>query len=127
MDTQKLQAFATAVGTDIKNLNNEVKTKVTLAEVKQEITNATNGAVTLQSVTDQINTAKAELKEEIMGPDVPEQLNTMKEIADKLAQSGQDTNGAVVQAVASAKSELNGRIDAIANADLVATYNQAKA
>lgn len=127
MDTQKLQAFATAVGTDIKKLNNEVKTKVTLAEVKQEITNATSGTITSQDVANQIDAAKAIWKTEILGEGVPEELDTIKEVVAKLGETGQDTNGAVIKAVADAKTELNGRIDTFANVDLVAAYNAAKA
>lgn len=122
MDTQRLQDFATAVGTDIKTLRGDVATKVTLADVKQEITNANNGVATTQEVTRQIEA----LKTEILGDGVPEELNTLKEIAEELSRSGQDTNGAVVQAVADAKTELNGRIDSIANIDLMTIYNSAK-
>ena len=52
-----------------------------------------------------------------------ERFDTLKEIADHIANLNGDTGGAVVQKIA----DLGNRIDSIANLDLVATYNQAKA
>ena len=93
MDTTKLTAFAQAVGVD----------------------NAT--------ITQLIEQAKTAVKNEILGEGVSEDLNTLKEIADKIASMSGSTESAVLQKI----SELGTRIDNIANLDLVTVYNQAKA
>ena len=106
MDTTKLIAFAQAVGVDIK-------------ELKQLL----NGKIDNATVTQLIEQAKTAVKNEILGEGVSEDLNTLKEIADKIASMSGDTQSAVVQKI----SDLGTRIDNIANLDLVATYNAAKA
>ena len=106
MDTSKLIAFAQAVGVDIK-------------ELKQLL----NGKIDNATVTQLIEQAKTAVKNEILGDGVSEDLNTLKEIADKIASMSGDTQSAVVQKI----SDLGTRIDNIANLDLVATYNAAKA
>lgn len=106
MDTSKLIAFAQAVGVDIK-------------ELKQLL----NGKIDNATVTQLIEQAKTAVKNEILGEGVSEDLNTLKEIAEKIASMSGDTEGAVVQKLA----DLGRRIDEFANLDLVATYNAAKA
>lgn len=106
MDTTKLTAFAQAVGVDIK-------------ELKQLL----NGKIDNATVTQLIEQAKTAVKSEILGEGVPENLDTLKEIAEKIAAMSGDTEGAVVQKLA----DLGRRIDEFANLDLVATYNAAKA
>ena len=106
MDTTKLTAFAQAVGVDIK-------------ELKQLL----NGKVDNATVTQLIEQAKTAVKNDILGEGVPENLDTLKEIAQKIAAMSGDTEGAVVQKLA----DLGRRIDEFANLDLVATYNAAKA
>lgn len=106
MDTTKLTAFAQAVGVDIK-------------ELKQLL----NGKVDNATVAQLIEQAKIAVKNEILGEGVSEDLNTLKEIADKIASMSESTESAVLQKI----SELGTRIDNIANLDLVATYNAAKA
>lgn len=106
MDTTKLTAFAQAVGVDIK-------------ELKQLL----NGKIDNATVTQLIEQAKTAVKNEILGDGVSEDLNTLKEIADKIASMSGDTQSAVVQKI----SDLGTRIDNIANLDLVTVYNQAKA
>ena len=106
MDTTKLTAFAQAVGVDIK-------------ELKQLL----NGKIDNATVTQLIEQAKIAVKNEILGEGVSEDLNTLKEIAEKIASMSGDTEGAVVQKLA----DLGRRIDEFANLDLVATYNAAKA
>lgn len=106
MDTTKLTAFAQAVGVDVK-------------ELKQLL----NGKVDNATVTQLIEQAKIAVKNEILGEGVSEDLNTLKEIADKIASMSGSTESAVLQKI----SELGTRIDNIANLDLVATYNAAKA
>ena len=106
MDTTKLTAFAQAVGIDIK-------------ELKQLL----NGKVDNATVTQLIEQAKTAVKNDILGEGVPENLDTLKEIAEKISSMSGDTEGAVVQKLA----DLGRRIDEFANLDLVATYNAAKA
>ena len=106
MDTTKLTAFAQAVGVDIK-------------ELKQLL----NGKVDNATVTQLIEQAKTAVKNEILGEGVSEDLNTLKEIADKIASMSGSTESAVLQKI----SELGTRLDSFANLDLVATYNAAKA
>nr|DAR76938.1 MAG TPA: hypothetical protein [Caudoviricetes sp.] len=106
MDTTKLTAFAQAVGVDIK-------------ELKQLL----NGKIDNATVTQLIEQAKTAVKNDILGEGVPENLDTLKEIAEKIASMSGDTEGAVVQKLA----DLGRRIDEFANLDLVATYNAAKA
>ena len=106
MDTTKLTAFAQAVGVDIK-------------ELKQLL----NGKIDNATVTQLIEQAKTAVKAEILGDGVPENLDTLKEIAEKIASMSGSTESAVLQKI----SELGTRIDNIANLDLVTVYNQAKA
>lgn len=106
MDTTKLTAFAQAVGVDIK-------------ELKQLL----NGKIDNATVTQLIEQAKTAVKNDILGEGASEDLNTLKEIAEKIASMSGDTEGAVVQKLA----DLGRRIDEFANVDLVATYNAAKA
>lgn len=106
MDTTKLTAFAQAVGEDNKKVNEELKTKVSTSDMNQAISQA-----------------KSEVKAEILGEGTPENLDTLKEIADKITSMGEDTNGALLGKI----TEVGGRVDQIANLDLVATYNAAKA
>ena len=106
MDTSKLIAFAQALGVDYKALKQLIDTK---------IDNAT--------VTQLIEQAKIAVKADILGDGVPENLNTLKELAEEIAKMSGSTEGAVVQKLA----DLGRRIDEFVNLDLVATYNAAKA
>ena len=106
MDTTKLTAFAQAVGIDIK-------------ELRQLL----NGKIDNATVTQLIEQAKTAVKNDILGEGVSEDLNTLKEIADKIASMSGSTESAVLQKI----SELGTRIDNIANLDLVTVYNSAKA
>ena len=82
-----------------------------------------NGKIDNATVTQLIEQAKTAVKNDILGEGVPENLDTLKEIAEKIAAMSGDTEGAVVQKLA----DLGRRIDDFANLDLVATYNAAKA
>lgn len=106
MDTSKLIAFAQALGADNKVMKQLVDTKIDNATLIQAI-----------------EQAKTAVKNDILGNGVPENLDTLKEIAEKIASMSGDTEGAVVQKLA----DLGRRIDEFANLDLVATYNAAKA
>lgn len=106
MDTSKLIAFAQALGADNKTIMQLIATKVDTT-----------------TLTQAIEQAKTAVKAEILGEGVPENLDTLKEIAEKISSMSGDTEGAVVQKLA----DLGRRIDEFANLDLVATYNAAKA
>ncbi|MBF9687078.1 hypothetical protein IAI39_11320, partial [Streptococcus pseudopneumoniae] len=95
-----------AVGEDNKKVNEELKTKVSTSDMNQAITRA-----------------KSEVKAEILGEGTPENLDTLKEIADKITSMGEDANGALLGKI----TEVGGRVGQIANLDLVAIYNAAKA
>lgn len=106
MAENKLEAVVVAIGTDIKNLRKAINDK----EV--------NAGITEQ----QLNEAIQRVKADILGEGVPENLDTLKEIADKIATLGGDTSGAIVAKL----TELGLKIDAVADVDYLATYNQAK-
>lgn len=106
MDTTKLTEFAQALGVD---------NKIMMHLIGAKIDNAT--------LTQAIEQAKTAVKAEILGEGVPENLDTLKEIAEEIAKLSGSTEGAVVQKLA----DLGRRIDEFANVDLVATYNAAKA
>ena len=106
MDTTKLIEFARALGVDHKKLENLINTKIDNTTLMQAI-----------------EQAKTAVKNDILGEGVPENLDTLKEIAEEIAKLSGSTEGAVVQKLA----DLGRRIDEFANVDLVATYNAAKA
>ena len=106
MDTSKLIAFASAVGADNKMMKQLIDTKIDNDTLMQAI-----------------EQAKTAVKNDILGDGVPENLDTLKEIAAKIASLSGDVETAVVQKLA----DLGRRIDEFANLDLVATYNAAKA
>lgn len=100
----KLHDFAQAVGADIK-------------EIKASIASKTTG-VTEERLTQAITQVKAD----IIGG-APENLNTLKEIADNIESAGGNTNSGII----SKMTELGTRIDTIEQEDLVNVYNAAKA
>ena len=104
----KLHDFAQAVGADIKEI------KTTLAG------KADKGAtgITEERLTQAINQAKTD----IIG-NAPEELDTLKEIADKISAAGGNTDSGII----SKMTELGTRIDTIEQEDLVSVYNTAKA
>ena len=100
----KLHDFAQAVGADIK-------------EIKASIASKTVG-VSEERLTQAINQAKTD----IIG-NAPEELDTLKEIADKITAAGGNTDSGII----SKMTELGTRIDTIEQEDLVSVYNTAKA
>ena len=108
----KLHDFAQAVGADIKEIKTALAGK------------AEKGEVTANGITqDQLNTAIQGVKTAILGEGVPEELNTLKEIADKISAAGGNTDSGII----SKMTELGTRIDTIEQEDLVSVYNAAKA
>ena len=96
----KLHDFAQAVGADIK-------------EIKASIANKTVG-VSEERLMQAINQAKTD----IIG-NAPEELDTLKEIADKITAAGGNTDSGII----SKMTELGGRLDTIEQEDLVSVYN----
>lgn len=110
LNTEKLTKFAQAVGTDIK----EIKTTLTNKAEKSEIS---QGGITQQ----QLETAIAGVKTAILGEGVPENLDTLKEIAEKI-QAGGSSDSAIVQKL----TELGQKFTDLENTDFVQVYNSAK-
>lgn len=100
----KLHDFAQAVGADIK-------------EIKASIASKAVG-ISEERLTQAITQAKAD----IIGG-APEELDTLKEIADKITAAGGNTDSGII----SKMTELGGRLDTIEQEDLVSVYNTAKA
>nr|DAN53965.1 MAG TPA: Heat shock factor-binding protein 1 helix, Nucleus, TRANSCRIPTION.8A [Caudoviricetes sp.] len=100
----KLHDFAQAVGADIKEIKASIASKAT--------------GVTEERLTQAITQAKTDL---IGG--APEELDTLKELADKIAAGGGNTDSGII----SKMTELGTRIDTIEQEDLVSVYNTAKA
>lgn len=103
----KLHDFAQAVGADIKEIKASIASKAT--------------GVSEERLTQAINQAKTD----IIGG-APGELDTLKEIADKISANGGNTDGAVISKIAEVKTELGDRITAIETEDLVSAYNTAK-
>lgn len=107
----KLHDFAQAVGADIKEIKTALAGK------------AEKGEVTANGITqDQLNTAIQGVKTAILGEGVPEELDTLKEIADKISAAGGNTDSGIITKM----TELGTRIDTIEQEDLVSVYNTAK-
>ena len=104
----KLHDFAQAVGADIKEIKTTLSGK---ADKGSE-------GITEERLTQAINQAKTD----IIGG-APENLNTLKEIADNIEAAGGNTNSGII----SKMTELGGRLDTIEQEDLVNVYNTAKA
>lgn len=104
----KLHDFAQAVGADIKEI------KTTLAGKADK----GSEGITEERLTQAITQAKTDL---IGG--APEELDTLKELADKIAAGGGNTDSGII----SKMTELGGRLDTIEQEDLVNVYNAAKA
>lgn len=100
----KLHDFAQAVGADIKEIRASIASKAT--------------GVTEERLTQAIT----QVKTDIIG-NAPEELDTLKEIADKISAAGGNTDSGIISKMA----ELGGRLDTIEQEDLVSVYNTAKA
>lgn len=99
----KLHDFAQAVGADIKEIKASIASKPT--------------GVSEERLTQAINQAKTD----IIGG-APENLNTLKEIADNIEAAGGNTDSGIITKM----TELGGRLDSIEQEDLVSVYNTAK-
>ena len=109
-NTERLIRFAQAVGLDVKEIKRELANKAEKSEVGQ-------GGITQQ----QLDTAIQSVKTAILGEGVPEELDTLKEIADKI-KAGENPGSAIIAKL----TELGQKITDLENLDLVATYTTAK-
>lgn len=104
----KLHDFAQAVGADIKEIKTSLAGK------------ADKGS---EGITEErLTQAITQVKTDIIG-NAPEELDTLKEIADKISAAGGNTDSGII----SKMTELGTRIDTIEQEDLVSVYNTAKA
>lgn len=110
LNTEKLTKFAQAVGADVKDIKAQLLTKADKSEVGQ-------GGITQQ----QLETAIAGVKTAILGEGVPEELDTLKEIAEKI-KAGENPDSAIV----SKMTELGQKFTDLENTDFLQIYNTAK-
>lgn len=104
----KLHDFAQAVGADIKEIKTALAGK------------ADKGS---EGVTEErLTQAITQVKTDIIG-NAPEELDTLKEIADKINAGGGNVDSGIITKM----TELGTRIDTIEQEDLVSVYNTAKA
>ena len=110
LNTERMTKFAQAVGTDIKDIKTQLANKAEKSEVGQ-------GGITQQ----QLDTAIQGVKTAILGDGVPEELDTLKEIAEKI-KAGENPDSAIV----SKMTELGEKFTTLENTDFVQIYNSAK-
>ena len=110
LNTERLTRFAQAVGLDIKEIKRELANKAEKTEISQ-------GGITKE----QLDTAIQGVKTSILGEGTPEELDTLKEIADKI-KAGESPDSAIIAKM----TELGQKFTDLENLDLVATYTTAK-
>lgn len=110
LNTEKLTQVITAIGTDVKNINTQLANKANRSEIGQ-------GGITQQ----QLDTAIQGVKTAILGEGVPEELDTLKEIAEKIQAGGSSD-----QAIVSKMTELGQKFTDLENTDFVQIYTTAK-
>ena len=110
LNTENLKSLVRAIGTDVKEIKATVATKADKSELGQ-------AGITQQ----QLDTAIQGVKTAILGEGVPEELDTLKEIAEKI-QAGGSSDGAIV----SKMTELGQKFTDLENTDFVQIYTTAK-
>ena len=110
LNTEKLTQFAQAVGADVKEIKTTLANKADKSEIGQ-------GGITQQ----QLDTAIQGVKTAILGEGVPEELDTLKEIAEKI-KAGENPDSAIVAKM----TELGQKFTDLENTDFVQIYNTAK-
>ena len=109
-NTENLTSLARAMGTDVKEIKTMLANKADKSEIGQ-------GGITKE----QLDTAIQGVKTSILGEGVPEELDTLKEIAEKIS-AGSSSDGAIV----SKMTELGQKFTDLENTDFVQIYNSAK-
>lgn len=110
LNTEKLTQFAQAVGADVKEIKTTLANKADKSEIGQ-------GGITQQ----QLETAIQGVKTAILGEGVPEGLDTLKEIAEKI-KAGENPDSAIVQKL----TELGQKFTDLENTNFLQLYNGAK-
>ena len=110
LNTENLKSLVRAIGTDVKEIKATVATKADKSEIGQ-------GGITQQ----QLDTAIQGVKTAILGEGVPEELDTLKEIAEKI-QAGGSSDSAIV----SKMTELGQKFTDLENTDFLQIYTSAK-
>lgn len=110
LNTENLTSLVRAIGTDVKEIKATVATKADKSEIGQ-------GGITQQ----QLDTAIAGVKTAILGEGIPEELDTLKEIAEKISAGG-SSDSAIVQKL----TELGQKFTALENTDFIQIYSEAK-
>ena len=110
LNTENLTSLVRAIGTDVKEIKATVATKADKSDLGQ-------GGITQQ----QLDTAIQGVKRAILGEGVPEELDTLKEIAEKI-QAGGSSDSAIV----SKMTELGQKFTDLENTDFVQIYTTAK-
>ena len=109
-NAENLTSLVRAIGTDVKKINTTLANKADKSEVGQ-------GGITQQ----QLEAAIASVKTAILGKGVPEELDTLKEIAEKI-KAGENPDSAIVAKL----TELGQKITDLENTDFVQIYTAAK-
>ena len=110
LNTENLKSLVRAIGTDVKEIKSTLANKAEKSEIGQ-------GGITQQ----QLETAIQGVKTVILGEGVPEELDTLKEIADKI-KAGENPDSAIV----SKMTELGQKFIDLENTDFVQIYTTAK-
>lgn len=110
LNTENLKSLVNAIGTDVKRINTTLASKADKSEIGQ-------GGITQQ----QLDTAIQGVKTAILGEGVPEELDTLKEIAEKIS-AGSSSDSAIV----SKMTELGQKFTDLENTDFVQIYTTAK-
>lgn len=110
LNTENLKTLVQTIGTDVKRINTTLASKADKSEIGQ-------GGITQQ----QLDTAIQGVKTAILGEGVPEELDTLKEIAEKI-QAGGSSDSAIV----SKMTELGQKFTDLENTDFVQIYTTAK-
>lgn len=110
LNTENLKSLINAIGTDVKKINTTLANKADKSEVGQ-------GGITQE----QLNTAIQGVKTAILGEGVPEGLDTLKEIAEKI-KAGENPDSAIV----SKMTELGQKLTDLETTDFVQIYTTAK-
>lgn len=109
-NTENLTSLARAMGTDVKEIKTMLANKADKSEIGQ-------GGITKE----QLDTAIQGVKTAILGEGVSEELDTLKEIAEKIS-AGSSSDGAIV----SKMTELGQKFTDLETTDFVQIYTAAK-
>lgn len=109
-NTENLTSLVRAIGTDVKRIDTTLANKADKSEIGQ-------GGITQQ----QLDSAIQGVKTAILGEGVSEDLDTLKEIAEKIS-AGSSSDSAIV----SKMTELGQKFTDLETTDFVQIYNSAK-